>query len=102
MLQVCKIDIPLLTWIRYSVWIFLYPLGFSAEGTVMYKSIPYTEETGRFSITLPNTFNISFSLVSILRVYLLIFIFPTLIFLMSHMYRARMKKYGANSWKKVK
>ncbi|KAF5300127.1 hypothetical protein FQR65_LT09217 [Abscondita terminalis] len=63
-MQVCKINVSFLTWLRYTVWIFLYPLGLYFEGTLLYKSIPFLDETKRFSVSMPNTYNISFSLVT--------------------------------------
>ncbi|KAK4883221.1 hypothetical protein RN001_006540 [Aquatica leii] len=101
-MQVCKIKVSFLTWLRYTVWIVLYPIGFTCEGTVLYKSIPFLDDSKRFSISMPNPYNITFSLVTVIRIYLLLFFIPTVYVLMSHMYKARAKKYGTKSWKKQK
>uniref|UniRef100_V5HPA3 Very-long-chain (3R)-3-hydroxyacyl-CoA dehydratase n=1 Tax=Ixodes ricinus TaxID=34613 RepID=V5HPA3_IXORI len=94
MLRTYNKSIGFITWLRYTVWIPLLPLGFLCEGTIILRNIPYFEETGRFSVALPNAFNFSFHLPSFLRLYLLIGIFPTLAFMMSHMYRQRKKMLG--------
>lgn len=40
MLKVWKYDWKFLTWLRYTMWIVLYPLGFICEGTVYALFIP--------------------------------------------------------------
>uniref|UniRef100_A0A1Y1L455 Very-long-chain (3R)-3-hydroxyacyl-CoA dehydratase n=1 Tax=Photinus pyralis TaxID=7054 RepID=A0A1Y1L455_PHOPY len=100
--EVCNIKVPLLKWLRYSAWIVLYPIGITLEAIVLYMSIPYLEETKRLSVSLPNAYNFSFSMVVLIRVYLLICMFPLSVFLMGHMYRARIKKLSSKAWKKIK
>uniref|UniRef100_A0A672ZYC3 Very-long-chain (3R)-3-hydroxyacyl-CoA dehydratase n=1 Tax=Sphaeramia orbicularis TaxID=375764 RepID=A0A672ZYC3_9TELE len=44
----------LLTWLRYSLWIPLYPLGLYLKVTVaVIQSLPIFDETRRFSLPLP-------------------------------------------------
>ncbi|KAF5270294.1 hypothetical protein FQA39_LY08405 [Lamprigera yunnana] len=100
--QVCKINLSLLTWLRYSAWIVLYPLGLSSEVIIVYKSIPFLDETKRFSLSLPNQYNISFALVTLLRIYLVFLAFPVAYMLISHMYKARVKKFGLKHRKQIK
>lgn len=38
-LQVYKFDIDFLTWLRYSIWIPLYPLGILCEGIVILRYV---------------------------------------------------------------
>ncbi|XP_069699517.1 very-long-chain (3R)-3-hydroxyacyl-CoA dehydratase isoform X2 [Periplaneta americana] len=97
--QLLKMDSGLLVWLRYTMWIPLYPLGFLCEGVVMLRNIPYFEETQRFTISLPNSWNFTFHFPTVIRVYLLFFFFPALYLLMSHMYKARVKKLGPKKWK---
>ncbi|GFS60649.1 very-long-chain [Nephila pilipes] len=94
MLRVYNLDIGLLTWLRYTVWIALYPLGFLCEGIIILRNIPYFEETQKFSVFLPNKWNISFYFPSIMRLYLLLGLFPLLYTAMTHMYRQRVKILG--------
>ncbi|XP_018323230.1 very-long-chain (3R)-3-hydroxyacyl-CoA dehydratase [Agrilus planipennis] len=98
--QIYKKEIKLLTWLRYTVWIPLYPLGFLMELIIIYKSIPYFERSKQYSVSLPNDINFSFSFPTFIRVYLLLFAFPLMYLLMSHMYRARRKKLAPVNIKK--
>ena len=56
--------------IRYTIWIPLYPAGFVCEGVIFLRNIPYFEETKKFTIELPNSFNFSFHFPTLLRFYL--------------------------------
>jgi very-long-chain (3R)-3-hydroxyacyl-CoA dehydratase len=51
-----------ITWLRYSCWMVLYPLGMMLEGAIGYQASVYIAETGFLSLQLPNPLNISFSL----------------------------------------
>lgn len=90
--QIYKKENRWLTWLRYSIWIPLYPLGFYCEAVIIYKSVTFLDETGRFSVSLPNALNFTFSFATFLRMYLLLFLVPGGYTLMSHMYKARLKK----------
>ena len=97
---------PICVW-RYSLWIPLYPIGFICEGVIAYKSIIYLEETqrwvwkkwkiatttipleARFSLLLPNSWNIGFHPPNLIRFYLLFGFFPMLYNQMCHMYHLR-------------
>ena len=72
-----RYNIDLVTWLRYTAWIPLYPLGFLCEGVLLLRAIPYFEETERFSIRLPNSWNFGFYFPALLRIYLLCFFFPS-------------------------
>ncbi|XP_038669353.1 very-long-chain (3R)-3-hydroxyacyl-CoA dehydratase isoform X2 [Scyliorhinus canicula] len=81
----------MLTWIRYTIWIPLYPLGVLAEAVCVVQSIAYFDETGRFSILLPNPFNISFSFSYFLRGYLIV-MFLGLFINFRHLYKQSNKR----------
>ncbi|XP_026466751.1 very-long-chain (3R)-3-hydroxyacyl-CoA dehydratase 3-like [Ctenocephalides felis] len=98
--QLYKKDIALLTWLRYTIWIPLFPLGVLCEGIIVLRCIPYFEETKKFTVSLPNSWNFAFHLPSFLRIYLLFMIIPGMYFVMSHLYRARVNKLGPKSWRK--
>ncbi|KAK6111881.1 Protein tyrosine phosphatase-like protein PTPLA family protein [Brugia pahangi] len=88
-----KIEIPLLTWLRYNAWILLYPVGLVLEGVTMYRSIPYYYETGKYSIKLPNATNIGFNFSFALGIFFLL-VFPFVaVYLLKHMWLQRCKKY---------
>lgn len=92
MLRVYNINLGLLTWLRYTVWIPLFPAGFVCEGVIALRDIPYFEETEKFSVLLPNPYNLSFYLPNILRVYLLFLFFPSMYAVMQNFYQVRCKK----------
>ncbi|GCC21521.1 very-long-chain (3R)-3-hydroxyacyl-CoA dehydratase [Chiloscyllium punctatum] len=91
MLSCIDTEWRLLTWIRYTIWIPLYPLGVIAEAVCVIQSLPYFDETGRFSILLPNPFNISFSFSYFLRGYL-IAMFLGLFINFRHLYKQSNKR----------
>ncbi|KAI5651536.1 protein tyrosine phosphatase-like protein, PTPLA domain-containing protein [Phthorimaea operculella] len=90
--QLYKKEIYILTWLRYSMWIPLYPLGILCESIIILRNIPYFEETQRFTISLPNEWNFAFHLPTFLRVYLLILTFPGMYLVMGHMRKLRISK----------
>jgi len=92
----------LLTWIRYTIWIPLYPLGFICEGVIALRNIPYFEETEKFSVLLPNKWNFAFYFPNVIRFYLLLGFFPMLYTQMWHMYQLRCKKLGIKQHKSNK
>lgn len=81
-----------ITWLRYSIWIPLYPLGVLCEGLVIIRNIVYFEETGRFSVDMPNRFNFTWDMVLFLKFYLLALIIPGIFFMMRHMAKERAKR----------
>lgn len=42
MLRVYDVEISFLTWLRYTIWIPLYPLGFICEGVVVLRWVQFT------------------------------------------------------------
>jgi len=79
-----------ITWLRYTFWIILYPLGAFIEGLIVYKSIGYYHSNGYFSINLPNKMNFSFNFTLFLQIYLVILPFG-LIHMMRYMWIQRKK-----------
>eukprot|EP00112_Aurelia_sp_Birch-Aquarium-sp1_P020432 Seg527.5 transcript_id=Seg527.5/GoldUCD/mRNA.D3Y31 product=Very-long-chain protein_id=Seg527.5/GoldUCD/D3Y31 len=71
-LSLFRQNIRWITWLRYSLWVVLYPLGLTCEGLIVYKSIPYSEQTGRLSVGLPNWLNFSFNFAYFLRCYIVL------------------------------
>lgn len=88
-------EIYILTWIRYTIWIPLYPLGVLCEGIIILRNIPYFEETGRFTVLLPNKYNATFHMPTFMYLYLIFLILPGIFFIITHMQKARMKKLGS-------
>jgi very-long-chain (3R)-3-hydroxyacyl-CoA dehydratase len=50
----------LLTWLRYTLFIVLYPIGVSGELITMVSAFPYIRDRQLFAYPLPNFANISF------------------------------------------
>jgi len=97
--RVYDMDIGILTWLRYTVWIPLYPIGFICEGVIALRNIPYFEETEKFSVMLPNRWNFAFYFPNMIRCYLLFGFFPMLYTQMWHMYQLRCKRLGIKQHK---
>ncbi|XP_055383922.1 very-long-chain (3R)-3-hydroxyacyl-CoA dehydratase [Condylostylus longicornis] len=90
--QLLNINIYILKYLRYTLWIPLYPLGIVCEGVIILRNVPYFEETQKFCVNLPNKFNFTFDMPLFLKIYLLILALPGTYFLISHMTKAREKK----------
>ncbi|CAF3319614.1 unnamed protein product [Rotaria socialis] len=83
-------DNRIITWLRYTIWIILYPLGAFIEGVIVYKSIDYYHSNGYFSLALPNKINFSFNFALFLRIYLVLLPIG-LLQMMKHMWNQRKK-----------
>lgn len=95
--QLLNIQIAFLTWLRYTIWIPLYPLGFVCEGIIMLRNIPYFEETQKFTISLPNSYNFALHFPSLIRFYLLFLFMPGIYTVMSRMNQLRFRKLNNKS-----
>ncbi|XP_076443820.1 very-long-chain (3R)-3-hydroxyacyl-CoA dehydratase-like [Babylonia areolata] len=93
MLQSAGWELRVVTWLRYTIWIPLYPLGMLLEGTVVFMAVPLFEETGFFSFSLPNSANMAFYFPYLLSAYPLILAGVGYL-LLRHMYQQRKKKVG--------
>lgn len=91
-----KYEYSLLTWLRYTIWIPLYPLGAFCEGIVLLRNIPHFEETKRYSVAMPNKWNFTFCMPTFITVYLLIGLIPGIFFMMRYMAKMREKKLKTN------
>jgi len=99
LLRVYDTELGLLTWLRYTMWIPLYPMGFICEGVIALRDIPFFEETEKFSVLLPNKWNCGFYFPNVIRFYLLFGFFPMLYTQMWHMYGLRCRKLGIKQHK---
>lgn len=87
-----KKNIGLLTWLRYTAWIPLYPLGFLCESVIVFRNLIFIEQSGKWSISMPNQFNFTFHLPTVLRIYILFIMFPGMYTLITYMNRTRKQK----------
>lgn len=83
----------ILQYLRYTLFIVLYPLGVVGEILSIYKSLPYIGEREILSVSLPNRANMSFNYYYVLIVIMFTYIpgFPQLYF---HMLGQRKKILG--------
>ncbi|KAJ8020322.1 Very-long-chain (3R)-3-hydroxyacyl-CoA dehydratase 2 [Holothuria leucospilota] len=90
----------ILTWLRYTLFIVLYPCGVIGELWTTYNALPHVQRTGLYSVSLPNDYNISFDFYKILIIWMFLYIpfFPRLF---SHMLHQRRKVIGGQGGKKT-
>uniref|UniRef100_A0A8C9ZTK7 Very-long-chain (3R)-3-hydroxyacyl-CoA dehydratase n=1 Tax=Sander lucioperca TaxID=283035 RepID=A0A8C9ZTK7_SANLU len=81
-----------LTWLRYTIWIPLYPLGVIAEAVAVIQSIPIFDETKLFSIPLPKAVGTSISFSYVLHIYLVL-MFLGLFINFRHLYKQRKRRF---------
>uniref|UniRef100_F7BJY5 Very-long-chain (3R)-3-hydroxyacyl-CoA dehydratase n=1 Tax=Callithrix jacchus TaxID=9483 RepID=F7BJY5_CALJA len=93
MLTCVDMDWKVVTWLRYTVWIPVYPLGCLAEAVSVIQSIPIFNETGRFSFTLPYPVKMKVRFSFFLQIYL-IMLFLGLYINFRHLYKQRRRHYG--------
>ncbi|XP_065836202.1 uncharacterized protein [Oscarella lobularis] len=86
----------LITWLRYSGWIILYPTGFFLEAWVGFSATPYLQETGLYSWTLPNPLNISYNAAWVNQFYP-VFVAIGAVKMYRHMLRQRRKQLSSKT-----
>jgi len=83
----------LVTWLRYTLFVVLYPMGVTGELWCCMASIPTIKAENPFSVTMPNSLNVTFNfhvaLIGIMLSY--IPFFPQLYL---HMFSQRRKIIG--------
>jgi len=82
-----------LNYLRYTLFIVLYPIGVTGELLCIYRALPIVKETDLFSLHLPNKWNFSFEYYYVLlgTFPLYVLLFPQLYF---HMFKQRSKALG--------
>lgn len=98
-LQLLNRSVELMTWLRYTAWIPLYPAGMLAEALTILYSIPEIRREGKFDLTLPNELNFSFNLSVVLQYYCIVLVFLLGPRMFYHMYKQSFKKLGLNKKK---
>lgn len=86
-------NIGLLTWLRYTLFIALYPMGVSGEMWCYFDSLSYLKSSGFMRLDMPNAYNFTFSPYVVTIMILLAYGpgFPPLYF---HMFAQRKKVLG--------
>eukprot|EP01112_Ceratiomyxa_fruticulosa_P009915 TRINITY_DN2602_c0_g1_i4.p1 TRINITY_DN2602_c0_g1~~TRINITY_DN2602_c0_g1_i4.p1 ORF type:complete len:241 (+),score=43.00 TRINITY_DN2602_c0_g1_i4:46-723(+) len=81
-------------WLRYTIFIPLYPLGYLLENILWYKMLPIIKSRDLHGISMPNSWNFSFDYYYFMIVWITMFtsLFPGQY---QYMLAQRKKKYGA-------
>jgi len=85
-----NLNIGILTWLRYTLFIILYPVGVIAEMWCFIDVLPYLSTSKALCIEMPNAYNFTFSPYVITKIILLGY-FPGLYPMYSHMLAQRKK-----------
>ena len=88
-----------LNWLRYTIFIPLYPIGAGAEMKLMYDSLPSMRASKMYSYAMPNALNVAFDYPTFLCAVLLVYPIP-FYSLYVYMFAQRKKKLGSSSKKK--
>jgi very-long-chain (3R)-3-hydroxyacyl-CoA dehydratase len=65
-------EVYALCWLRYTAFIFLYPVGLFAELCCMWLALPLVEASERLSFSMPNPLNMAFDYPTCLRALLIV------------------------------
>lgn len=89
----CQINISILTWLRYTLFIVLYPMGVTGELWCYYDSLPFLRNSTFMRLDMPNKLNVTFNLHVVTLMVMLYYIpgFPPMYF---HMFAQRRKVLG--------
>ena len=82
-----------LTWLRYSLFIFLYPPGIAGEVREILVGLPFVKAGRLASVSLPNAANFAFNYYIFLIIILILYI-PGSPIMIGHMWKQRAKELG--------
>ncbi|KAK7912350.1 hypothetical protein WMY93_012561 [Mugilogobius chulae] len=100
MLGCIGVEWKLLTWLRYTLWMPLYPLGTISEAVAVVQSLAVFDETRMFALPLPSFLGESLSFSYSLRVYLIL-MFLGLFTNFRHLYKQRRRRYRSRKRKQL-
>ncbi|XP_075431463.1 very-long-chain (3R)-3-hydroxyacyl-CoA dehydratase 3 isoform X2 [Ascaphus truei] len=98
MLSCIDTEWKVLTWLRYTIWIPLYPLGGLAEAASIVQAIPIFNETGKFSFHIPAPLGVTVSFSVFLVIHLVLLLLGLLINF-RHMHKQRRRRLGSRKRK---
>lgn len=95
-----NLNVGILTWLRYTLFIVLYPMGLCGEVWCYIDALPILSTSKVLRMEMPNAYNFTFSLYAVTILILLGYVpgFPPLYF---HMFTLRKKVLGGGEAKKV-
>jgi len=106
-LNIGKIPAYPLLWLRYTLFIILYPIGVSGELMCIFRALKPVAESGLYSLRMPNKYNFAFDYQYALVIVMMSYV-PVFPQLYMHMFTQRRKTIGgfmsskANSLEKKK
>lgn len=80
-----------LTWLRYTAFLPLYPVGAVSEMTLMYAALPSIGDRKLYTISMPNPYNFAFDYKLFVQVLLAVYLVP-FFFLYFTMLKQRKRK----------
>ena len=88
-----NVNLSILTWMRYTLFIILYPMGVTGELWCWYESIAFWKNSKSMSYEMPNLLNFTFQPYVVTIMIMLYYIpgFPPMYF---HMFAQRKKVLG--------
>lgn len=91
-----NVNVGIITWLRYTLFIVLYPMGVSGEMWCYIDALPFLATSKALGIAMPNAYNFTFSPYVVTIMILLLYIpgFPPLYF---HMFAQRKKVLGGGA-----
>lgn len=98
-LSVLGIQSYIVTWLRYTAFIILYPMGAGGELVCYFNSLARVKSTGLHSVQLPNSYNITFNFYYVLLAIMILYI-PMFPVMYSHMFVQRKKFFAKEADKR--
>ena len=95
------IPVGVMTWLRYSLFIVLYPMGAGSEFLCMMKALPDIKKDQERNILMPNKFNITFNFYYMIIFFMFLYL-PLFPQLYGHMLRQRKKILGRQAHSDLK
>jgi len=92
----------ILTWLRYTLFYVLYPLGVYGEMRVLYDALPSIYESEMLSVSLPNSWNFPFSFATYVWTLLYVIYIPGLYVQYTHMMSQRKRALSVDEAHKNK
>lgn len=92
--QLTEMNAKFLTWLRYTIWIPLYPVGTAMEVILFCSAMNVIASDNLYEIQLPNSLNIILKFTWYIRLHVAGLIYTVVFALMPHMWKQRQQRLG--------
>eukprot|EP01026_Neomeris_dumetosa_P029022 TRINITY_DN2352_c0_g2_i1.p1 TRINITY_DN2352_c0_g2~~TRINITY_DN2352_c0_g2_i1.p1 ORF type:complete len:217 (-),score=6.92 TRINITY_DN2352_c0_g2_i1:277-927(-) len=92
-LNLCGKQSQMMTFLRYTAFIPLYPLGTMSEMVLVYYALEFIQKSKLYTVELPNNWNFAFDYALFLKMLLVVYLVPFL-YLYTYMLKSRNKRLG--------